>query len=112
MYQSILKTATNNPNFKFAVRSTPFPPTYWVKVRIASTNSGSLSFIGGIAYAMMITAIASNIVVERLEGLKHLQVISGMQLKAYWVGNFIFDFFKLYFTIIVTVILFYGYGLD
>lgn len=61
---------------------------------------------------MMITAIASNIVVERLEGLKHLQVISGMQLKAYWVGNFIFDFFKLYFTIIVTVILFYGYGLD
>ena len=35
-----------------------------------------------------------------------------MQLKAYWVGNFIFDFFKMYFTIIVTIILFLGYNLN
>ena len=41
-----------------------------------------------------------------------MQLISGMQLKAYWIGNFIFDFAKMYFTIIVTVILFFGYSLD
>lgn len=35
-----------------------------------------------------------------------------MQLKAYWIGNFIFDFFKMYFTIIVTIILFLGYNLN
>ena len=34
-----------------------------------------------------------------------------MQLKAYWIGNFIFDFVKMYFTIIVTIILFGSYGL-
>ena len=34
-----------------------------------------------------------------------------MQLKAYWIGNFIFDFAKMYFTIIVTIILFLGYEL-
>ena len=33
-------------------------------------------------------------------------------MKAYWIGNFIFDFAKMYFTIIVTVILFVGYNLN
>lgn len=111
MYQSILKTATNNPKFNFTVRSTPYPPTDFVKVRLATSSASTVAFIGGIAYAMMITAVVSYLVVERLEGLKHLQLISGMQLKAYWVGNFIFDFAKMYFTIIVTIILFLGYGL-
>ena len=112
MYQSILKTATNNPKFNFTIRSTPYPPTSFVKIRLATTSASTLAFIGGIAYGMMITAVVSYLVVERLEGLKHLQLISGMQLKAYWVGNFIFDFFKMYFTIIVTIILFLGYNLN
>lgn len=61
---------------------------------------------------MIMTAVVSYLVMERLEGLKHLQLISGMQLKAYWIGNFIFDFAKMYFTIIVTIILFQGYKLN
>ena len=112
MYQSILKTATNNPNFNFTVRSTPYPPTSFVKIRLVSTSASTLAFIGGISYGMMLTAVVSYLVVERLDGLKHLQLISGMQLKAYWIGNFIFDFAKMYFTIIVTIILFLGYELQ
>jgi len=34
-----------------------------------------------------------------------------MQLKAYWIGNFIFDFFKIEFTVVITIILFYGFDL-
>lgn len=107
-----MKTATNNTKFNFTVRSTPYPPTNFVKIRLVSTSASTMAFIGGISYGMMITAVVSYLVVERLEGLKHLQLISGMQLKAYWVGNFIFDFFKMYFTIIVTIILFLGYDLN
>lgn len=33
-------------------------------------------------------------------------------MKAYWVGNFIFDFIKMYFTIIVTIILFSSYNMN
>jgi len=111
MYESILKFATNNPKFSFKLRSTPYPPTNFVKVRLANTSAASIVFIGGVAYAMLITSIVSYLVVDRLEGFKHLSVISGMQLKAYWVGNFIFDFVKMYFTIIVTIILFGSYGM-
>jgi ATP-binding cassette, subfamily A (ABC1), member 3 len=54
----------------------------------------------------MMTAVVSYLVVERIDGLKHLQEISGMQLKAYWVGNFIIDFIKMQLTIAITIICF------
>ena len=37
--------------------------------------------------------------------LKHVQVISGMRLSSYWIANFIFDFFKMYVTVLTTIII-------
>ena len=59
----------------------------------------------------MMTSVVSYLVVERIEGLKHLQEISGMQLKAYWIGNFITDFIKMQLTIIVTIICMKGFDM-
>lgn len=59
----------------------------------------------------MITSIVSYLVVERMDGLKHLQVISGMQKKAYWVGNFIIDFIKMQLTIALTIAMFFGFNM-
>ena len=95
MYESILKVATNDPVFKFKVRSTPYPPTLLVKLKDNITSTSTVIFVSAIAYSMIITSVVSYLVVERTNGLKHLQVISGMQLKAYWIGNFIFDFLKM-----------------
>ena len=38
--------------------------------------------------------------------LKHVQLISGMRLSSYWIANFIFDFFKMYVTVITTIVIF------
>jgi ATP-binding cassette, subfamily A (ABC1), member 3 len=111
MYESILKVATNDPVFKFKVRSTPYPPTLLVKLKDNITSTSTVIFVSAIAYSMIITSVVSYLVVERTNGLKHLQVISGMQLKAYWIGNFIFDFLKMQFTIAITIILFFGFNL-
>lgn len=35
-----------------------------------------------------------------------------MNLKAYWIGNFIFDLIKMELTIIVTLCLFFGYKMN
>lgn len=112
MYQSILKTATNNTDFKFTVRSSPYPATNFLLSRVSATAASTVLFVSAIGYSMMITAVASYLVVERTNGLKHLQVISGMQLKAYWLGNFIFDFGKMQVTILVTIILFFAFKLE
>jgi len=65
-----------------------------------------------IAFAIVISGVARYLVVERNSGLKHLQVISGMQLKAYWMGCFIFDFTKMNITIVTALILFIAFSLD
>jgi hypothetical protein len=72
MYESILKVATGDPDFSFKLRSTPYPPTQAIKVRMQTFSAGLIVFVTAIAYSVMITAIVSYLVVERIEGLKHL----------------------------------------
>jgi len=72
MYESILKTATKNPDFRYKVRSTPYPLTDFWKVRFIVTDASSVVFMTSIAFSMIITAVISYIVVERVNGLKHL----------------------------------------
>jgi len=72
MYESILKTATGNPDFKYKIRSTPYPLTDAWAVRMVVTDAGSIVFNTSIAFSMIITAVVSYIVVERVNGLKHL----------------------------------------
>jgi ATP-binding cassette, subfamily A (ABC1), member 3 len=47
-----------------------------------------------------------------MNGLKHLQIISGMKLKAYWAGNFVFDLFKWSLLVVTTIILWFAFGLE
>jgi ATP-binding cassette subfamily A (ABC1) protein 3 len=111
MYESVLKTATDDPNFKFKIRSIPYPPTYEVKIRYNGPNIATIIFLSSITYSMMITAVVSYLVVERINGLKHLQLVSGMQVQAYWISNFVFDFIKFQPTILTTLALFKIYDM-
>lgn len=65
-----------------------------------------------IALGIVLSGIARYVVAERVSGLKHLQVISGMHLKAYWLGSFLFDFLKLLVSVITAIILFAAFDLD
>ena len=65
-----------------------------------------------IAFAIFLGGVGRYLVSERLSGLKHLQVISGMQLKAYWAACFIFDWFKMNITIVTAMILFAAFDLE
>lgn len=65
-----------------------------------------------IAFGIVVSGIARYLVAERVSGLKHLQVISGMHLKAYWLGSFLFDFLKTSVSVTTAVILFAAFDLD
>jgi hypothetical protein len=112
MYESVLRAATDNPDFSFKTRTTPYPITENTRWRLVATDAATIVFMTSIAYSMIITSVVSYIVVERIEGLKHLQTISGMQLKAYWFANFFFDLCKFEVTILVTIGIFFGFELD
>jgi ATP-binding cassette, subfamily A (ABC1), member 3 len=46
-----------------------------------------------LALAFKFTSTIAFIIKERINHSKHQMVISGMNIKAYWAANFIFDFF-------------------
>lgn len=42
---------------------------------------------------------------ERMDSLKHMQLVSGMSLPAYWISNMIADVVKVYIPIILIIII-------
>jgi hypothetical protein len=95
MYESIFKVAFEDDDFSFKVRNTPFPITNEVKNRRLMGNSVSVIFMCGVTYSMMCASVIGHIIGERVGGIKHSQMISGMHLGAYWLANFIVDLIKL-----------------
>jgi hypothetical protein len=108
MYESILKTATDDPEFEFKVRSTPYPLTNVVRQRKVGSNSAAIMFVTAVAYGMILTNLVGHISHEIESGIKHTQIISGLHLGAYWAANFFVDFIKLELVSLISIALFYA----
>jgi hypothetical protein len=107
MYESILKTATGDPDFEFKVRSTPYPITNKVRQRKVQGNAAAIMFVTAVAYGMILTSQIGHISHEMESGIKHTQVISGLHLGAYWAANFFVDFLKLEMVTLISIALFH-----
>lgn len=110
MYQAILKTATGDPNFNFAMTTVPFPPLEILKSRQAEGNSLEFIFMVGIGISLIPCAMISFILKEKQDNLKHMQLISGMSLPAYWISNMIADVLKVYIPIFLIMLLGVAFG--
>jgi len=58
----------------------------------------------GIGMALISCVMVSFILKERTEGLKHIQLISGMSIPAYWISNMIADIIKVYIPVIMMLL--------
>ena len=112
MYEAILKVANNDPEFEFKVTSKPYPYLHERLIGAKTFDGGTIVFFSAIAYSLLCTVTISYLVQERIQMLKHVQLISGMRLSSYWIANFIFDFIKMYVTVITTVVIFHLYKSD
>jgi len=101
MYESILKSNGAILN-QFTV---PYPYMYQLSLRSDSQNAFGYAGYVGFACCFMPCAIVSFIVLERIENLRHMQLISGMQLPAYWISNMIADMIKLYIPIGIIILI-------
>ena len=101
MYESILKVATNDPEFKFKVRNTPYPLTEVALKMKYGTDSSMIVFFGTLGLCVLTSIIMATTVRERVSQLKHMQTMTGLRLDAFWIGNFIIDALK--FTPIIFV---------
>ena len=69
-------------------------------------------FVVSIGFALIPASIVSFIVNEREKHLKHMQLISGLDLSAYWISNLAFDLFKAIIPCAIVIGLMYAFGLD
>ena len=81
-------------------------------MRAASGSGFFISFVVSIGFALIPSVVVSFILNEREKNLKHMQLISGMSLSAYWVSNLIFDIAKGLIPSIIVIGLFYAFGLN
>lgn len=102
MYQSILKNAVGA---EFTVQTSPFPIFFVFSSRVDSGQAIDFAIITSIALALIPCVIISFIIKEREQQLKHMQVISGVSLPAYWISNLASDIIKTYIPIFVILIL-------
>ncbi len=65
-----------------------------------------------LGLALIPCAMVSFILKEREEGVKHMQIISGMKLPAYWFSNFVSDLVKVYIPICIIQILAVCFGVN
>ena len=127
MYEAILKTAVEDPEFEFKVRTTPYPLTTkqkkvfhradayfetctYVTVREyvmcwAKLAEGPI-FAISVCFAVLATFVLHHITVERTSKLKLLQMVSGLQLGSYWFGNWLFDTCSMQLLVAATIALF------
>jgi len=72
MYESILKTATNNKEFVFTVETVPLATLDTFKERSGAGNAFDFVFMVSIGLALIPTVMISFILKEREEHQKHM----------------------------------------
>ncbi len=106
--QCINKTIDSNnivaANLKYLSKNHPLPITYQqsLEIKLVLSILTSLFLIVPLCYipASFITILVK----EKANKVKHLQLISGVNAKLYWISNYIFDL--VLFTILNLLILF------
>jgi hypothetical protein len=56
----------------------------------------------GVGFALIPASIVSRLVHEKEKGLDHMQQVSGVSKRAYWLSFFMFDIFICYVPCIIT----------
>lgn len=83
--------------------SAPFPTFYVFTTRAQSTQAIDFAVIISIALALIPSVTLAHIISERESKVKHLQMVSGVSLPAYWGANLISDILKMYIPIGIII---------
>ena len=92
----IEKASSNNVEINFI--HYPLPLTAQLEEQRGQMNNNLVIFFIAIALALIPANFITIIVKERKNNSKHLMRVSGINITAYWIVNYIFELFKYYFT--------------
>ena len=91
VHQAFLQVLSNTSNAKIITRNYPLPPTYKQETQTAKISAFIAALFCMIACCFIPASFAVFIVKEREVKAKHQQIISGVNIYAYWCSSFIWD---------------------
>ena len=59
----------------------------------------TLNYINSVIFAIFISFFVIHVGKERINGSKHLQLLTGLKFTIYWLANFLFDFIICLYTV-------------
>ena len=101
-----------DPNAKFETEIVPMPMPHDLKNAIFMEASFQFALVTAIALSMIPSMIISFVIVEREKHLKHMQLVSGVSLPAYWISIVIIDLFRTYVPVLIIIALMEAFGLN
>ena len=112
MNNALLKyySQDNNANIKTKIK--PFPEASGTRDFEAGFDGFVIVLLIGIAYTFIPASMIVFIIKEREKNAKHQQLVSGVNVFAYWLSNFIVDFIKYLIPALTTVALIYIYDIE
>ena len=87
----------------------PLPMTHDLKESKSFGNSIAVIFFIAIALSLMPANFITVYVKERINNSKHLMRISGINIIAYWIVNYIFELIKYYFSTGICMLLLWAF---
>lgn len=94
------------------MKNSPFPSFQVFKNAVDQGQAIDFAVILSIALALIPCVIIAYIIKERVQQLKHMQLISGVSLPAYWLSNLIADIGKTFVPMLITFVLMGIYGVE
>ena len=112
MYTAIMRVATGDPDFNFAVNTVSMPIYQIFRDYEEAAQAYDFVFMTAIAIALIPCVMVQFILKERELQLKHQQLISGMSLAGYWTSNIIFDIVMAYVPIGLMIMLIFVFNMQ
>ena len=103
--KKLIEQATPNNDFELNFIHYPLPLTAKLEEQRDQTNNMLIIFFIAIAFALIPANFITIIVREKINNSKHLMRVSGINIAAYWIVNYIFELVKYYFTCGICVLL-------
>ena len=105
---------SNDLNKTISTFNTPFTPlnngiqteSNQILLCFDTLLSHFINIFNGVIIAVFMSFFVAHVGRERINGSKHIQLLSGVHFVIYWIGNFIFDMIICLYTCIGLVVAF------
>jgi ATP-binding cassette subfamily A (ABC1) protein 3 len=112
IHTALLQEALQNSSVRIVINSHPLPRTVRQNEQSASFSALTVALFLSIAFAFIPAGFAVFVVREREVKAKHLQLVSGVSLPAYWLSTFIWDYTTYLVSAGMAIGLIYAFEVD